>query len=151
MRLLRCLLTLLLSMLCFCGCFQKEQRQRSGSQCKWGYETLTVRVSWYGRQGDRYSRRFPAICLRNGKKVRVGEYIWQCAVAIQDTLQFPLGSVLEFQRADGSGWQKVVITDVGYLGENVKFDLTHGAFSGIIGNPARGISSVLVRYRKRRL
>jgi len=78
--------------------------------------------------------------------VRVGEYDWQCAVAIQDTLRFPLGSVLEFRRADG-GWQKVVITDVGYLGENISFDLTHEAFSSIIGNAARGIASVVVRKR----
>jgi len=141
------LLTLLL--LCFCGCFQ--ERQRPGSQCNTGYETLTGRVSWYGKPGDRYSRRFPAICLRaNGRKVRVGEYVWQCAVAIQETLQFPLGSVLEFQRVADGSWQKVVITDVGYLGENVRFDLTHRAFSGIIGNPVRGIASVNIR-RKRRL
>jgi hypothetical protein len=80
----------------------------------------------------------------------VGEYTWQCAVAIQDTLQFPLGSVLEFQRVADGSWQKVVITDVGYLGKNVKFDLTHGAFSGIIGNPALGVTSVKVRIRNRR-
>ena len=101
-------------------------------------------VSWYG--SGRWARRYPAIVLRGGKRVSVGGFPYQCAVAIQETLRFPLGSVIEVKTLDNR-WQKVIITDVGYLGSGILFDFTPPLFRLTVGNTAKGIGRVDFRAK----
>lgn len=114
---------------------QKRTKGKTGGGVAGRRGGFTTDATWYGKRGDRWSKRYPAAWW-HGWPYRVGEFAHQCACN-----GVPLFTLVRVVTATGLS---IVLTVTDRIGtdvppdERTRIDLTYAAFKEL-AHPTKGI------------